>query len=111
MPSRDFNIGDMLRIREWVDMSQEFGEDEYGGIKCKFYFPTEMGALCGQPFTVRDIKDEHYYSVEETEFMDRSEWDGPWSVSSDMLEYMNEPTLEIDPQSLIESVFGGDLVE
>lgn len=77
-----YEVGDVLQIRAWDDMAEEFGGDGYE-IPCKFSFTRSMEHLCGQEFVVREIDAKgHYYSEDDVE--------GTWKISSDMLEYAEE---------------------
>lgn len=77
-----YEVGDVLRIRAWDDMAEEFGGDGYE-IPCKFSFTRSMEHLCGQEFVVREIDTEGYYHSE-------SGVEDGWNISSDMLEYAEE---------------------
>lgn len=50
-----FQVGDIVKIREWDDMLEEYGLNEWGSIRCTFHFVSEMKILCGQRFKVVDI--------------------------------------------------------
>ena len=43
----DFKKGDIVRIRSWEDMENEFGVEDYGAIMCKFHFIPQMRKYCG----------------------------------------------------------------
>lgn len=46
-PRDEVQVGDLVRIREWDDMKEEFGSNE-AGIPCMYYFIERMRFLCGQ---------------------------------------------------------------
>lgn len=105
---REYNIGDICRIRTWESMEREFEVDMVGikipkpeGDYC--WFNTGMKDLCGKPFT---IKNKHlvagvyrYNSVEGFE--------NAWSIVGDML----EQKIEIYPHNEQEtfSFIGGKI--
>ena len=91
MVKQKFEIGDILRIRQWDDMADEFGIIG-DTIECKFGFTPAMRYLCGQKFTVKEIYDGEFQSEEGIENDTHS--DDYWSISEDMLE-MVEPTCEL----------------
>jgi hypothetical protein len=47
-----FKAGDKVRVKDWFDMADEFGVNEYGDILCEFFFTESMLHLCGKVFTV-----------------------------------------------------------
>ena len=103
--SREFNIGDRCRIRQWDDMEQEFGViDESGTIDIEFGFTKGMKRLCGKEFTVESVKKRRFHSVEEVE-------EGRWSISADMLELIEEEEEEssvvFDKSELTKILNGG----
>lgn len=42
-----YKVGDVVRIREWDDMENEFGLDCDGAIKCQGSFVISMKEFCG----------------------------------------------------------------
>ena len=53
-----FRVGDLVTIREWDDMAQEYGLDEKGDIKM-FHtgFPASAKWLCGKVAYISDLSD------------------------------------------------------
>lgn len=51
----DFYVGQRVRIREWDDMLDEFGEMGNGNIPCKYHFISKMRYLCGMEYTVKSV--------------------------------------------------------
>lgn len=49
-----YQVGDVLRVRQWDDMANEFGYTNpcHDEIKCLDIFVEEMKYLCGKTFTV-----------------------------------------------------------
>lgn len=56
MRDEDIHIGDMVRVRQWEDMEEEFGLNEDGDIDLLFPFQYAIKKFCGLQFTV----EEHY---------------------------------------------------
>ena len=52
----EFKPGDTVVIREWDDMKEEYGLNEYGNIKCACTFVTEMYVFCGLEMTIKSIR-------------------------------------------------------
>lgn len=48
-------IGDKVRIRRWEDMRDQYGLDDNGDIKCKYFFTKYMGKYAGGIFTVSSV--------------------------------------------------------
>lgn len=51
-----YQIGDQVTIRQWDDMAAEFGFNQYGEIKIPKNFTDGMKSLCGQTFTINDVR-------------------------------------------------------
>lgn len=83
-----FEVGDVLRVRSWEDMEQEFGLHNSTSISCEFYFTPRMKYMCGKEFIVREIINDAYRSDSGIE--------GGYHISSDML----EPASEQEPIDL-----------
>lgn len=47
-----FQVGDVVRVRSWDDMKDEFGLDVYGDINCRFRFTRAMQKMCGKLYHV-----------------------------------------------------------
>lgn len=86
-----YNVGDVLRVRQWDDMVEEFGVSGKD-IPCEGVFVSEMKYMCGKIFTVAEICYGNYHSKEGFE--------SGWAITDDMLEpFALEPDLEIDKLS------------
>ena len=88
----EFKIGDILKIREWDDMAEEYGINRHGNIACDLVFIRGMKYMCGEIFTLRKIDaGGRYHSQEGIE--------KGYSISKDMLEYahISDVSLDIDP--------------
>ncbi len=53
----NYEVGDIVKIREWDDMEQEFGVVGTH-INVPFSFTSTMRYLCGQTLKIKDIKIE-----------------------------------------------------
>lgn len=85
-----YEIGELVRFREWEDMEREFGLDGCGDISCPATFTTEMRNLCGVAFCVQD---RDSYDGDYTRYHGHNT---RWSVSGAMLERANtNPVLQI----------------
>lgn len=84
---REFEVGDLCRIRSWDDMAAEFGQYESGNIKCDFKFTTGMRHLCGMEFKVLKYtcarNGIRVYYTNDSLF-------NPWKISGDMLEFVDQ---------------------
>lgn len=45
-------VGDRVKIRQWNDMQDEYGLNDYGGIACELSFIPSMKSLCGKSIKV-----------------------------------------------------------
>lgn len=103
-----FFIGDLVEIKSWEEMVEEFGTITVDGIEfidCDFYFSPDMKHLCGLQFKIEDpIEDDFIVYGSSLEFpvdnyskglvtalKEQSSLhfgeisDGFWKISSDML--------------------------
>lgn len=95
MRKQDIHVGDRLRIRQWDDMADEYGLNDWGEIKCKLVFVDPMRDLCGIEFTVDEISDDG-------EVVD-ADPDSPlhnWRISADMCEPVETCDDEFDVSAL-----------
>ena len=77
----NLQVGDLVRIRDYEEMKNEFGVDYAGDIKCLAYFTEEMKYLCGKEFEVTKI-----YSRENGKFLVDGLSERRYNISSDMIE-------------------------
>lgn len=89
---REFHAGDVVRIREWDDMEQEFGLNEYGNIACRFSFTDKMRSYCGEVYTIGLIDEREHVHFEE-----RHSLSSDFNVSFDMIELVEDSGLETIP--------------
>jgi len=83
-----FQVGDKCRIRQFEDMAAEFGVDQYGEIEKAPSFVENMKPMCGLTFTVKEVKDGMYYSIEGVE--DSRGNGNVWNIAGWMLEPADE---------------------
>ena len=64
----EFEIGDRIVVKDYDEMVEEYGKDEYGDItpdKHTIPFTTEMIRFCGESGTITDIfVDDIYNDIE-----------------------------------------------
>lgn len=90
MRSDVFKSGDVVRIRDWDDMVEEFGI-EYGEIKCDARFTEEMRYLCGKEFTVGDIvRRSSSQELLGHGFLRDASVHRQWIITSDMVVYADD---------------------
>lgn len=74
-----FEVGDLVRIKQWDDMAYQYGGDEYDIPMPGAYFVDSMRNLCGKEFVITGI------------FGDEIEGHGTdWSITEFMLEAVEE---------------------
>lgn len=89
---REFKVGDVCRVRQWDDMKQEFGGDEYS-INCPgWLFCDDMKGLCGKQFIIAAIQQDSS-PAHNCKICIPEEKDGEffgWRITTDMLELEEE---------------------
>ena len=85
-----FEIGDRVVVRDYDDMVEEYGKNEYGDITPDKYtipFTTEMIRFCGESGTIKDIfVDDIYNDIEVViDFDDKSLYVGIYSFTDFMI--------------------------
>lgn len=69
MQLSDIRVGDVLRVREWDDMAQQYRIDRDGDIDMpQGYFFKYMRNTCGSQFIIGEIDDELLYPENMEEF-------------------------------------------
>ena len=82
----DFTPGDVVVIRDWDDMEQEFGLDGYGNVKCRCTFTTEMRRFCGQRVIIKSVNERG-----AVRFVDYpADVMGCYNYSTDMIRHEDE---------------------
>lgn len=56
MSNNDFKVGDIVQIRFWEDMEEEFGLNGFGTIKCRAGFTKAMRSICGTVVQINHIE-------------------------------------------------------
>lgn len=51
-----YQVGDIVTIRQWEDMRQEFGPTRLGGLAVPFTFSSNMRSYCGRKYRIRKIE-------------------------------------------------------
>lgn len=51
----EYKVGDIVRIRSWDDMFDEFGKSSYGGIAVPDEFGDHMRFLCGRKYVIQTV--------------------------------------------------------
>ena len=94
----EFSIGDVVIIRDYNDMVEEYGADSDGDIFCDgTYFLDEMKYLCGNAFTISDIDGDQVYFEDIDGFdVDEESLDG-YAITKLMLRLASD--ISIDPVS------------
>ena len=104
MRDEDIKEGDILQIRQWDDMANEFGVlNSWIPMTHKgTNFTNPMKSLCGRVLTVltkRELSNEEF----RYEFVEGT--DG-WFICSDMLEPFKEDEWEFATDEEIKALFG-----
>ena len=109
MKDNEIKVGDVLRVREWDDMLEEFGEN-LGDIDTpNAAFVVNMRPLCGSVFTISKIytefdDDEFYYRSEEG--VEDRMGSHHWYITAGMLEpFCSDEEIEVP-----EDEFENDLI-
>lgn len=97
---RDFNVGDVVRVRQWDDMMSEFGLNLDGDIDCAACFTIGMEYLCGKVFTISKMRPyigdrgskEMAYVVSGHDF--------GWTITTDMLELADAKYPEVSADGI-----------
>ena len=78
-----FKVGELVRIRQWDDMEEEFGTDVRGIIMCHCGFTYGMKPLCGKYAEIEDLREDgivhlHFFNCEKEKKC--------WGFHTDMIE-------------------------
>lgn len=96
--SRQFSVGDVVIVRDWDDMEEEFGLDYEEDIDCEFTFTKGMAYLCGTQHVISEISELSGSVSFEDDSADR------WSISLDMLRHADDDIL-VDVAEIDEGQF------
>lgn len=87
---KKFRIGDLVEIKSWEEMEEEFGLNRSDEIKCNKIFTHGMKKFCGQQYTIKNI-DSGGSILFVNYDMDT---DGVWHFSTDMIKPVQIITYE-----------------
>lgn len=104
MRDGDIHIGDVLRVRQWSDMLNEFGTDDEGRIKSYYGFSENSKCLCGRQFTVTEISKSTLGNLKYYGFID-SNSDDIYYFAPNELEYIDEEELFVADDEEIKLLF------
>ena len=98
-----FNVGDLVRVREWDDMKKEFGSYGDFRINCHCSFMDTMKDTCGDVCTIKDLTDSGNYKLS-------GENEVGWIYSDDMLYpaiTYREYAEKVSPKRIMSFHYGG----
>ena len=78
-----FKVGELVRIRQWVDMEKEFGTDGYGSVACNYSFTDAMKPLCGKYAEIVRLDKDGRVALK---FFNCDDLNTNWAYSTDMIE-------------------------
>lgn len=96
MKAKVFKEGDIVRIRQWDDMEEEFGTMLSGSIDCRCAFTQEMEKFCGREAELLTTATGR--GIVKLRFLDGTEA-GSWTFSTDMIEPV-EDIIDVEPEEL-----------
>lgn len=106
MKASAFKVGDIVRIRQWDDMVEEFGEEKQtGSIVCERYFTPPMKKFCGKRARLTGVRtqDKNGVATVDLLFLDDTSTEA-WQFSTDMLEPAidteGEDIIDVEPEEL-----------
>lgn len=83
---QEFQVGDIVRIREWDDMEDEFGVDSYGSIRCNGNFIADMRYLCGLESKIVSMDNVRIFSSGRYGYVVHLEREERFMITNEMLE-------------------------
>lgn len=93
MRDEDIHIGDMVRVRQWYDLANEYGENCYYDIPIyakRTRFTTYMKKFCGNVFTVSEAYLSGDVSIGYKFQDDNGTGINLWFICAEMLEPFEE---------------------
>lgn len=78
-----FKVGELVRIRQWDDMVEEFGTRDTGSVNCRCFFTESMKPLCGKYAEIKDLRVD---GIVFLRFFNCEKEEKCWSYSTDMIE-------------------------
>lgn len=79
-----FKVGELVRIRQWDDMVEEFGTNSFGTIMCHCCFTEGMKHLCGKYAEIVSLAENDV--VVKLKFFNCDGLNTSWNYSTDMIE-------------------------
>lgn len=73
--------GELVRVRLWDDMKNEFGTDYDGDINCRICFSSGMRKFCGREFIVTDVVQSYHDDLYKIGGLTRE-----YTITSEMIE-------------------------
>ncbi len=93
-------VGDLVRIRSWEDMADEYGEFQSGIPMSLWDFTSDMRFLCGEEFRITDIKACKELGISYSKLLGlEQESDGWRTITDEMVELVKKNTRFNDVQS------------
>ena len=78
-----FKVGELVRIRQWDDMVEEFGADGYGSVACNYRFLDAMKPLCGKQAEIVSLDKDGRVGLK---FFNCEDLNTGWAFHTDMIE-------------------------
>ena len=103
---RDFEVGDVVVIRDWDDMEDEFGPTDSAGdlpVGDHCYFTSGMRYLCGKEGIITGLD---YNSIDDACRVDLNIDVDIWNISPGMLRRVDEGSHEVDRASFMDFLSG-----
>lgn len=116
-PKTKYKIGDVVRVRGWDDMKEQFGRNAFGSIKTPHYnFIKGMSNLCEEELIVIDAwlysSSSDYGSEVYSVYTLKDTYDPPrysnitgFYFTDDMLEEESNPSEAIEPPCSFDQMF------
>lgn len=90
MRDYEYEVGDVVVIKSWEEMEEEYGLTDAGrSIDCRYVFTSEMRDLCGLQFEITDIDGPKIFGHGTT-----------WSISTDMIKPTSLVSCEYDTSEI-----------
>ena len=78
-----FKVGELVRIRQWDDIVEEFGTDGYGSVACNYRFLDAMKPLCGKYAEIARLDKDGRVGLK---FFNCEDLNTGWAFHTDMIE-------------------------
>ena len=77
-----FKVGELVRIRQWDDIVEEFGTDGYGSVACNYRFLDAMKPLCGKYAEITRLDKDGRVGLK---FFNCEDLNTGWAFHTDMI--------------------------